>query len=101
MSLRMKLKTETGQIPDMTLQDILEWIGLCKPKEVRQKTYNHQDRVSQLEEEHKKALGEVEQALQHQRAAAAHVSGVAQKQADEAEQALKTLRGILRRSLES
>jgi ferric-dicitrate binding protein FerR (iron transport regulator) len=97
----MTSKTETGQAINMSIQDILEWVGLCKPKEVKQRTYDHQDRVSQLEEEHKRALGEVEQALQHQRAAAAHVSGVAQKQADEAEQALKTLRGILRRSLES
>jgi len=92
---------EMDRVSDMSFQDFLESIGLCKPKGAKQKVDDTRERVSQLEEEHAKALAEVEQALQHQRAAAAHVSGVAQKQVDDAEQALKTLRGILRRSLES
>jgi len=85
----------------MILRDFLESMGFLKPKLKKEDHYNLQDKTSALEEEHRKALREVETALNHQRAASQHVSGIAQKQADDAEQALKTLRGILRRSLES
>lgn len=84
----------------MTLRTFLESIGLIESSPpVKKRHCESQDKLTKLEEEHKKALNEVEMALRHQKAASEHVSGIAQKQADDAENALKALRGILRRSI--